>query len=107
MGLRLALGAEPNRLVRLVLHETARSLLLGLALGCLGALALARFLASLLFATATTDPAAYAGTTAVLVLAGLMPPPCRRGARAASTRRWPCGRSSRQSGDRRGPTRRS
>lgn len=72
MGLRLALGAEPNRLLSLVLQETARSLLLGLALGCLGALVLARLLASLLFATATTDPAAYAGTSAVLVLAGLV-----------------------------------
>jgi len=68
MGLRLALGAEPSGLLRLVLGETGRSL----ALGLVGALALTRFLASLLFATKPTDPATYAGTAALLAAAGLL-----------------------------------
>ncbi|HEY6549474.1 MAG TPA: FtsX-like permease family protein, partial [Vicinamibacteria bacterium] len=72
MGLRLALGAPPLGLVRLVLGETGRSFVLGLALGFAGALLLTRFLTSLLFATPPTDPATYAGTAALLAGAGLL-----------------------------------
>jgi putative ABC transport system permease protein len=72
LGLRLALGAEPSGLVRLVLSETGRSLALGLALGLAGALLLSRLLASLLFATTPSDPATYVGTAALLAAAGLL-----------------------------------
>ena len=56
IGIRMALGAEARRILRLVVSHGARLTLLGLAVGILVALALSRFIASLLFGVAATDP---------------------------------------------------
>jgi len=69
IGVRLALGARPWGVVRLVLRRGLFLTLLGIALGWTGAFALTRFLASLLYGTAPTDAATFAAVA--LLLAGV------------------------------------
>jgi ABC-type antimicrobial peptide transport system permease subunit len=77
MGIRMALGAQPSDVHRLVLEEGLMPVGLGLAVGILGALALGKMLASLLFEVSVRDPLTYAGVCGVLlgvaVLACLAP----------------------------------
>jgi len=77
IGIRMSLGATTGRVQRDVLGKTMRLALLGVALGAMLSLAVARLIASLLFATAPTDPATFAGVMlllcAVAVLAGYIP----------------------------------
>jgi putative ABC transport system permease protein len=56
MGIRLALGADPARLGRMVLAEAGRTAGLGLGLGLVGALILTRLLRSLLYQVDPRDP---------------------------------------------------
>jgi putative ABC transport system permease protein len=76
-GVRLALGARPRDLFRLVLAEGAALSAAGLALGLALAWAAARVLEALLFDTATRDPLVFAAAPALLaavaVLASLLP----------------------------------
>jgi predicted permease len=73
IGIRLALGASKGAVLWLVLGHGLRLVLIGLALGSLGALVLTRVLAawmnSLLFAVAPTDPLTYLLVAVVLVAA--------------------------------------
>jgi predicted permease len=71
IGVRLALGARPGDVLRMVLREAALLAGLGLALGAAGALALGRAMAGLLFGLTPTDPASVASATALLALAAL------------------------------------
>ena len=66
LGIRLALGAQRRDVFWLVIKEGAVLCLAGVALGVLGAMALARWLASELYGVSPTDPATY-GTVAVVV----------------------------------------
>jgi predicted permease len=71
-GVRLALGAEPGHLLRLVLAQTARWLVAGVAAGLVMAFGAARVARTLLFGVAPGDPWALALAVAVLVCAALM-----------------------------------
>jgi ABC-type antimicrobial peptide transport system permease subunit len=55
-GIRLAIGADPRALVRLVLGEGAVLAALGVVLGIAGAIGATRWLASLLYDVSPTDP---------------------------------------------------
>jgi putative ABC transport system permease protein len=55
-GVRLALGAPPRQILRLVLANAARMAGIGVAAGIVGALALARFMSSFVFGVSTRDP---------------------------------------------------
>ncbi|HET7295297.1 MAG TPA: ABC transporter permease [Vicinamibacteria bacterium] len=70
IGVRVALGAAPGDVLRLVMREGLSSLGLGLALGLVAALGLSRLVARLLFGVEPTDPLCFAGSLAVLVVAG-------------------------------------
>jgi putative ABC transport system permease protein len=70
-GIRLALGAAPRDLLRLVLGQGMRLLLIGLAIGLLGAVGLARFLSSLLYNVKPQDPATFGAVAAVLGVVAL------------------------------------
>ena len=76
-GIRLALGASSARVAALVFRRTAIITGAGLALGCGGAVFLARFLGSRLFGVTPFDPAVWLSAAAVLVavaaLASLVP----------------------------------
>jgi ABC-type antimicrobial peptide transport system permease subunit len=71
IGVRLALGALPRDLLRMVLGEAVRLVAIGLAIGIPAALLLSRSLASLLFGLTPTDPATLAGVVLVLGAAAL------------------------------------
>jgi predicted permease len=66
LGIRVALGAQRRDVFWLVIKEGAALCLAGVALGVLGAMALARWLASELYGVSPTDPATY-GSVAVAV----------------------------------------
>ena len=68
IGIRMALGAAPDRVLRLVLGQAARLVLGGLVVGVLLALALSRWIAGLLYGVEPTDAVAFASVLAVLTL---------------------------------------
>ena len=68
MGIRLALGAKRGDIARLVLGQGARLVVLGLALGLIGAALLTRLLSTMLFGITPTDPVTYAIVSGVLAL---------------------------------------
>ena len=83
LGTRLALGASPAHLTRLVLRQAGAIALAGLALG-IGAAAFAtRALSSLLFGVTPWDPATLAAAAGLLAAATLAASwlPARRAAR--------------------------
>jgi ABC-type antimicrobial peptide transport system permease subunit len=69
IGVRLALGADGNSVVRLVVSQGVRVAALGLVIGTLGALAGARLLREQLFGVAPNDPATF--VTVALTLLGV------------------------------------
>lgn len=71
LGIQLALGATPAKLRRAVIARGAALVAFGVALGLGGALAASRALAGLLHGVEPTDPATYAGVTALLAAVAL------------------------------------
>jgi putative ABC transport system permease protein len=71
IGIRVALGARPAQVLRLVLGETALLVAGGLCLGAMGAYGASRLLESLLFDVARTDGVTFALVTAGLVATAL------------------------------------
>jgi putative ABC transport system permease protein len=72
IGVRVALGARPADVARLVLGDGVRPALAGVVLGLAGALLASRLLMELLFGVAPTDLVTLAGASALLVVvAGL------------------------------------
>jgi putative ABC transport system permease protein len=67
IGIRMALGADASRVVRLMLRGAMTSVLTGAAIGLAGSLAAMRFLTSFLFDVRPLDPAAFAAAAGVLI----------------------------------------
>jgi putative ABC transport system permease protein len=72
MAIRLALGAAPGDLLKLVIGKTMLIVLVGLALGASAALAITRVLASLLYDTSPTDRVTWVVAGALLAGVALM-----------------------------------
>jgi predicted permease len=66
IGTRMALGAQPKDVLRLILGQGARLAFFGVMLGVLAALALTRFMASILFGVSASDPLTFAGVAILL-----------------------------------------
>lgn len=83
IGIRLALGASPRGIFRMVLGEGLRLTVADLGAGLAGALLLARVIRSLLFDVSGSDPLTLAGVTLLLGLVALAASavPARRAAR--------------------------
>ena len=83
IGIRMALGAQRMDMIRLLLGEGMLVILIGLAIGLAGSLALTRFLSSLLFDVTATDPLTFGGVPLLLALVALAACyiPARRGMR--------------------------
>jgi putative ABC transport system permease protein len=72
IGIRLALGAQPRRVLMLILRRGLLLTLIGIGFGLAGALALARVMSGLLFGVETTDPATFAAIVLLLMLVSLV-----------------------------------
>ena len=83
IGIRMALGAPPRGVLRMVLRHGLSLILAGAAVGLTAAFFLSRFLASQLFGISAADPATYAAVTLLLAAVALLACwlPARRAAR--------------------------
>jgi putative ABC transport system permease protein len=72
IGLRMALGAPREQVVRLIVREGMTVSLIGIAVGVACALAVNRVLASLVFDIAVRDPLTYVAVAAALALVALV-----------------------------------
>ncbi len=83
IGIRMALGARPGDVLRLVVGQGMRLTLLGIGAGVVGALAVTRLIGTLLFNVSPADPLTFIGVSVVLAtvafVAGWLP--ARRAAR--------------------------
>ena len=70
-GLRLAVGATPGQVLRMVLRQTAVALAIGAAIGLILAAPAVRVLTALLFGITATDRSTFAGVALLLTAAGL------------------------------------
>src|SRR5579863_6536617 len=71
-GVRVALGATPRDVLRMVLGQGMRTILIGVTVGIVGSLALTQTVSSLLFGVTATDPLTFAGVTLMLIAVALL-----------------------------------
>jgi len=71
IGVRMAFGAETRDILRLVVDQGMRPVVVGLATGLVAALALGRLIASQLYQTSAHSPVLLTATIASLALAAL------------------------------------
>ena len=83
IGVRMALGARPVDILRLIFGESMILTLLGGSLGLVGAYAVTRVMKSQLFGVTSTDPLTFAGVTLLLCSVALLASyaPARRASR--------------------------
>ena len=83
IGIRMALGAAHDDVVRMVVGQSLRLTLLGAGIGFAAAYALTRFMASVLFGVSPTDPPTFVGVALVLIASSLLAAwvPARRATR--------------------------
>ena len=83
IGVRMAIGARPGEILHMILRQGMGLVVMGVALGLLGALGLTHLLQGLLFEVGPTDPLTFVGVAAVLAAAALLAcyVPARRAAR--------------------------
>jgi putative ABC transport system permease protein len=72
IGVRMALGAQRKDVLSLVVGRGLQLTLLGLALGLIAALAVTRFVSSLLYGVTATDPVTFVGVTLLLLLVAML-----------------------------------
>jgi len=83
IGVRMALGARPGNVIRLVVLQGMRPVVVGLVVGLAGSLALSRALAKMLFGVSPHDPRTLLAVAAVLTASALLASylPARRATR--------------------------
>jgi predicted permease len=72
IGIRVALGAEGRDVLRLVISQGMILVIVGIAIGLIGAFALTRVLSSLLFGVSATDPLTFIVAALLLVMVALL-----------------------------------
>jgi ABC-type antimicrobial peptide transport system permease subunit len=71
IGVRMAIGARPSQVIRLVLGSSARAIGIGLACGLVGALLASPLLQHSLYGVSAFDPLAYASVILTIVATGM------------------------------------
>jgi putative ABC transport system permease protein len=82
IGVRMALGARPAGIIRMILRQGAWMIGIGVTLGTAAALAMNGVMAAFVFGVPTTDPVSFATAGVALIVAGLLA--CAVPARRAS-----------------------
>ena len=72
IGLRMALGAQRSDVLRLIVGQGLKLVVIGVAIGLAAALALSRAMKSLLFGVTATDPLTFAGVALLLTIVALV-----------------------------------
>jgi ABC-type antimicrobial peptide transport system permease subunit len=72
LGIRIALGATPSRVVAMVVREGVTMVAVGIGVGLAGALALTQLMGALLFGVKATDPLTYVAVTITLGVVALI-----------------------------------
>jgi putative ABC transport system permease protein len=72
IGIRMALGAQTKDVLRLIVGQGFKLVVVGVTIGLLGAFALTRLLASLLFGVTAKDPLTFVAVTVVLAVVALL-----------------------------------
>jgi ABC-type antimicrobial peptide transport system permease subunit len=72
IGLRMALGAGRGDVLRLMMRQGMGTIVTGLVLGLIGALALTRLIGGMLFEVRPADPLALGGASLVLLVVALL-----------------------------------
>ena len=87
IGIRMALGAQPGRILMMVVRHSLMLVVFGVVLGLAGAFALTRVMSSLLFGVSSTDAFTFAGPPLVLGAIALLASyfPARRASRVDPT----------------------
>jgi putative ABC transport system permease protein len=71
MGIRMALGAQPGQVVRMLIAQSLRPLVLGVALGAAGGIGLGKVLNAMLWEITAPEPAVLAGIAALMLAAAM------------------------------------
>jgi len=72
IGVRMALGAEARHVLGLMVRQGLTTTIAGVAIGVAGAVALSRWIESLLFGVTATDPTTFAAVVATLMAVALV-----------------------------------
>jgi putative ABC transport system permease protein len=83
IGVRMAMGAQPSDVLRLVVGQGLTLALIGVAVGISAALAMTRLMASMLFGVSSTDPLTFISISLLLIAVAALAcyVPARRAAR--------------------------
>jgi putative ABC transport system permease protein len=72
LGLRMALGAQPHHILKLIVGQGMTLALIGIGIGLAGAFILSRYLTSMVYEISVTDPVTFVGSALLLVLAAFI-----------------------------------
>jgi putative ABC transport system permease protein len=72
VGIRLALGAQPRDVLKMIIKQGMALTLIGVIIGLMGAFALTRWMSALLFGVKPADPATFAGIASLLAAVALL-----------------------------------
>jgi putative ABC transport system permease protein len=72
IGIRMAIGAQQRDVFKMVIGQGMLLALIGIAIGLIGAFALTRFMASMLFGVTATDPVTFAVIAILLIAVALL-----------------------------------
>ena len=72
IGIRVALGANPVSVFRLIVGQGMRLALVGVGIGLVASLFLSRFISSMLFGISSNDPLTYAGVALLLIATAMV-----------------------------------
>jgi putative ABC transport system permease protein len=72
VGVRMALGAQQQHVLRMIVGQGLRLILIGVALGATAALAVTRVISNLLFGVTATDPTTFVAVPLLLIAVALL-----------------------------------